>query len=127
MEKQNNCNVLVVWRGMKLSVDVNLNSNAKEFGQKLQELTHVKPDTMRLFVPQTNNKGSRMLSPFSDAHSMLSLQEAAILQVRYTFLMQHKMKLLPKEICLPEICYQAEANNLLSITSPSVVYICVYI
>ncbi|KAG6496641.1 uncharacterized protein LOC121993186 [Zingiber officinale] len=80
MEKLNNCNVLVVWRGMELSVDVNSNSNVKEFGQKLQELTHVKPDTMRFFVPQTNNKGSRMLSPFSDAHSMLSLQEGAILQ-----------------------------------------------
>ncbi|XP_074585403.1 uncharacterized protein LOC141841173 [Curcuma longa] len=80
MERLNNCNVLVVWRGIELSVDVNSNSNVKEFGQKLQELTHVKPDTMRFFVPQTNSKGSRMLSPFSDAHSMLSLQEAAILQ-----------------------------------------------
>ncbi|CAL9110787.1 unnamed protein product [Musa textilis] len=74
------CNILVIWRGKQFDVNVNPDSNVKEFGQKLQELTNVRPDTMRLFVPQKNNKGSKMLSPFSDVHSMLSLQESAILE-----------------------------------------------
>ncbi|KAJ8500997.1 hypothetical protein OPV22_011549 [Ensete ventricosum] len=64
------------------NVNVNPDSNVKEFGQKLQELTNVRPDTMRLFVPQKNQKGSKMLSPFSNVHSMLSLRESAILEVK---------------------------------------------
>ncbi|RWW06717.1 hypothetical protein GW17_00029931 [Ensete ventricosum] len=78
MEKS--CNILVIWRGKQFNVNVNPDSNVKEFGQKLQELTNVRPDTMRLFVPQKNNKGSKMLSPFSNVHSMLSLRESAILE-----------------------------------------------
>ncbi|URD92265.1 WLM domain [Musa troglodytarum] len=77
---EQSCNILVIWRGKQFDVNVNPDSNVKEFGQKLQELTNVRPDTMRLFVPQKNNKGSKMLSPFSDVHSMLSLQESAILE-----------------------------------------------
>ncbi|RZR76336.1 hypothetical protein BHM03_00001045 [Ensete ventricosum] len=78
MEKS--CNILVIWRGKQFNVNVNPDSNVKEFGQKLQELTNVRPDTMRLFVPQKNQKGSKMLSPFSNVHSMLSLRESAILE-----------------------------------------------
>ncbi|XP_064998090.1 uncharacterized protein LOC135581728 [Musa acuminata AAA Group] len=77
---EQSCNILVIWRGKQFDVNVNPDSNVKEFGQKLQELTNVRPDTMRLFVPQKNNKGSKMLSPFSDVHSMLSLRESAILE-----------------------------------------------
>lgn len=78
---EQSCNILVIWRGKQFDVNVNPDSNVREFGQKLQELTNVRPDTMRLFVPQKNNKGSKMLSPFSDVHSMLSLRESAILEV----------------------------------------------
>lgn len=81
VEMEQSCNILVIWRGKQFDVNVNPDSNVKEFGQKLQELTNVRPDTMRLFVPQKNNKGSKMLSPFSDVHSMLSLRESAILEV----------------------------------------------
>ncbi|RRT67805.1 hypothetical protein BHE74_00024509 [Ensete ventricosum] len=83
MEKS--CNILVIWRGKQFNVNVNPDSNVKEFGQKLQELTNVRPDTMRLFVPQKNNKGSKMLSPFSNVHSMLSLRESAILEAHMVY------------------------------------------
>ncbi|WOL19463.1 hypothetical protein Cni_G28261 [Canna indica] len=80
MGQQNAWNVLVIWRGKQFNVNVNSISNVKEFGQKLQELTNVRPDTMRLFVPESNNKSSKMLSPFSELHSKLSLHESAILE-----------------------------------------------
>ncbi|CAO2207163.1 unnamed protein product [Urochloa humidicola] len=50
----------------------------KEFGQLLQDLTSVKPETLKLIVPQSANKGSKLIKPFSDPHSSLTLNEAAI-------------------------------------------------
>ncbi|KAK8674262.1 hypothetical protein V6N13_112556 [Hibiscus sabdariffa] len=79
MEEQvNPVNVTVIWRGNKYMVEMDSGANLKELGDKLQKLTDVKADTMRLIVPQVSSKGSRMLHPFSDEHSCLSLQEASI-------------------------------------------------
>ncbi|GMI69119.1 Wss1/SPRTN type repair protease B [Hibiscus trionum] len=79
MEEQvNMVNVNVIWRGNKYMVEMDSGANLKELGDKLQKLTDVKADTMRLIVPQLSGKGSRMLHPFSDEHSCLSLQEASI-------------------------------------------------
>ncbi|KAI3992572.1 hypothetical protein MKX01_020864 [Papaver californicum] len=81
MEKEHNMvNIFVVWRGKKLCVETNSKSTMKEFGQKLQELTNVKSDTMRLLVPKSSNKGSSLLVPFSDEHSSLRLQDSSILE-----------------------------------------------
>ncbi|KAJ1276768.1 hypothetical protein BS78_05G240300 [Paspalum vaginatum] len=38
----------------------------------------VKPETLKLIVPQSTNKGFKLVTPFSDAHSSLTLNEAAI-------------------------------------------------
>jgi hypothetical protein len=54
----------------------------KDFGQLLQDLTNVKPETLKLIVPQSANKGSKLITPFSDSHSSLILKEAAIDEVR---------------------------------------------
>ncbi|XP_039030065.1 uncharacterized protein LOC120164388 isoform X2 [Hibiscus syriacus] len=79
MEEQvNMVNVTVIWRGNKYMVEMDSNANLNELGDELQKLTDVKADTMRLIVPQLSGKGSRMLHPFSDEHSCLSLQEASI-------------------------------------------------
>ncbi|KAE8685247.1 putative lipid-A-disaccharide synthase [Hibiscus syriacus] len=79
MEEQPNVvNVTVIWRGNKYMVEMDSNANLKELGDELQKLTDVKEDTMRLIVPQLSGKGSRMLHPFSNEHSCLSLQEASI-------------------------------------------------
>ncbi|XP_008811148.2 uncharacterized protein LOC103722385 [Phoenix dactylifera] len=80
MEQQNVRDILVIWRGRELKVDVNQHSKVRELGQKLQILTNVKPDTMRLLVPQSTNKRSKLITPFSDVHSSLSLQEVSILE-----------------------------------------------
>ncbi|XP_010928154.1 uncharacterized protein [Elaeis guineensis] len=79
MEQQNVDDILVIWRGRELKVEVNRHSQVRELGQKLQMLTNVKPDTMRLLVPQSTNKSSKLITPFSDVDSSLSLQEASIL------------------------------------------------
>ncbi|KAH9793491.1 WLM domain-containing protein [Citrus sinensis] len=70
--------VSAIWRGKKYVVEVNSGSSLKELGHELQKLTDVKADTMRFIVPQ--NKGSKLLSPFSDEHSSLSLQEVSIIE-----------------------------------------------
>ncbi|XVF21063.1 hypothetical protein REPUB_Repub12eG0058200 [Reevesia pubescens] len=77
-EQENMVNVTVIWRGNKYMVEMNSGANLKELGDELQKLTDVKADTMRLIVPQLLGKGSRMLLPFSDEHSCLSLLEASI-------------------------------------------------
>ncbi|KAL1092273.1 hypothetical protein V6Z11_D07G212300 [Gossypium hirsutum] len=77
-EGENMVNVTVIWRGNKYMVEMDSGANLKELGDELQKLTDVKPDTMRLIVPQLSGKGSRMLHPFSDDHSCLSLQEASV-------------------------------------------------
>ncbi|XP_031262033.1 uncharacterized protein LOC116120231 isoform X2 [Pistacia vera] len=77
-DSQSVLKVLVIWRGNKYVVEMNSNSSLKELGTELQKLTDVKADTMRLIVPQ--NKGSKLMSPFSDDHSRLSVLEVSIIE-----------------------------------------------
>ncbi|KAM3209838.1 hypothetical protein ACQJBY_064092 [Aegilops geniculata] len=70
--------ISVTWRGRQLDVDADPSCTVKEFGQLLQDLTNVKPETLKLIVPQSANKGSKLISPFSDPHSSLTLKEAAV-------------------------------------------------
>ncbi|XP_050381147.1 uncharacterized protein LOC126798275 [Argentina anserina] len=72
--------VEVIWRGKKIHVEIDSGASLKEIGQELQRLTNVKADTLRLIVPQFPDKTSRLLSPFSDEHERLSLQETSILE-----------------------------------------------
>ncbi|PIA36911.1 hypothetical protein AQUCO_03200104v1 [Aquilegia coerulea] len=59
---------------------MNSDATLKEFGHKLQHLTNVKPDTMRLLLPRSSDNTSKLLTPFSDDHSSLSLKESSILE-----------------------------------------------
>ncbi|KAL6577497.1 hypothetical protein OROMI_009825 [Orobanche minor] len=68
----------VVWRGRNIVVEMNLGATLKELGDKLQELTHVEPDTLRLLVPV--GKNSKLLYPFSEEHSHMNLESASILK-----------------------------------------------
>lgn len=70
-----------MWRGNKYVVQMNSDASVKAFGQEMQRLTDVKEDTMRFIVPL--NKGSKLLSPFSDEHSSLSLQDASLTEVLF--------------------------------------------
>ncbi|XVE72476.1 hypothetical protein DITRI_Ditri11bG0042100 [Diplodiscus trichospermus] len=79
-EQEKMVNVTVIWRGNKYMVEMNYGAYLKELGDELLKLTDVKADTMRLIVPRFSGKGSRMLHPFSDEHSCLSLQEASIVR-----------------------------------------------
>ncbi|KAK9151505.1 hypothetical protein Syun_009814 [Stephania yunnanensis] len=72
--------VMVHWRGKKLGVEINSGATLKEFGIKLQNLTHVKTDTLKLLIPKSVSNSSKLLNPFSDEHSCLSLEEASILE-----------------------------------------------
>ncbi|PON48496.1 WLM domain containing protein [Parasponia andersonii] len=71
-------NVSVIWRGKKFTVQMNPTATLKELGDELQKLTHVKADTMRFIVPQFLNKSSKLLTPFSEEHKRLSLEETSI-------------------------------------------------
>jgi hypothetical protein len=82
MEEGSIARISVTWRGRQLDVDADPSFTVKEFGQLLQDLTSVKPETLKLIVPQSTNKGSKLITPFSDPHSSLSLNEAAISEVR---------------------------------------------
>lgn len=77
--------VSVIWRGKQLNVEIGQSCNVKEFGQILQDLTNVKPDTLKLLVPQSEKKSSKLVAPFSDVNSSLSLQDAGIIQVVILF------------------------------------------
>lgn len=79
--------VTVVWRGNKYIVEMNADASVKDLGDELQKLTDVKADTMRLIIPQFSNKSSKMLFPFSDEQSQLSLQEASITEVLFPLLL----------------------------------------
>nr|XP_027064562.1 uncharacterized protein LOC113690741 isoform X2 [Coffea arabica] len=68
----------VTWRGKKFILEMKHGANLKELGDKLQQLTNVKVGTLRLIVP--TNKGSKMLYPFSDEHSYLSLEAASAIE-----------------------------------------------
>ncbi|KAH7689234.1 Protein involved in sister chromatid separation and/or segregation protein [Dioscorea alata] len=78
MEGQDIANIMVIWRGRQLNVEVNADSKVKDFGLMLQKLTDIKADTLRLLVPQL--KASKMIIPFSDSHSNLTLREVSILE-----------------------------------------------
>ncbi|KAK6142422.1 hypothetical protein DH2020_022770 [Rehmannia glutinosa] len=79
MEQRQEHSCLVVWRGHKFVVEMNRSATFKELGEKLQELTNVKADTLRLLVPM--EKSSKLLYPFSDEHSCLSLDSTLVLKV----------------------------------------------
>ncbi|KAJ3677602.1 hypothetical protein LUZ60_003326 [Juncus effusus] len=76
MEEQKIVKIPVIWRGKQLNLDINSSCNIKELGNMLQELTNVKPDTLKLLVP--TNKSSKLIAPFSDSHSNLSLQDTGL-------------------------------------------------
>ncbi|XP_006659554.1 uncharacterized protein LOC102704355 [Oryza brachyantha] len=78
MEERRIARISVTWRGRQLDVDADPSCTVKEFGQLLQDLTSVNPETLKLIVPQSTNKGSKLITPFSDPHSVLTLKEAAI-------------------------------------------------
>ncbi|PKA51352.1 hypothetical protein AXF42_Ash002717 [Apostasia shenzhenica] len=75
-------NVEFLWRSMKLNVEVNLRWTIKELGEILLQLTDVKPDTLKLLVPQAKGKGSKLIAPFSDDYSSLDMQETGILKLK---------------------------------------------
>ncbi|KAK4577142.1 hypothetical protein RGQ29_027590 [Quercus rubra] len=70
--------ISVVWRGKTFTIEMNSGATIKELGLELLKLTNVKADTMRLIVPQSSNKSSKLLSPFSDEQAFLSLQDTSI-------------------------------------------------
>lgn len=82
MEENRISRISVTWRGKQLDLDADPNCTVKEFGKLLQDLTSVKPDTLKLIVPQSTNKGSKLIMPYSDSHSSLTLNEAAISEVQ---------------------------------------------
>ncbi|XP_016541410.2 uncharacterized protein LOC107842171 isoform X1 [Capsicum annuum] len=78
MEHQETCQLSVIWRGKKFSLEMNPTATLKSLGDELLNLTNVRDDTMRLIVP--TNKSSRLLYPFSEEHSYLKLEAASILE-----------------------------------------------
>jgi len=74
-------NVSVTWRGKKFVVEMNIGATVKDLGQELQKLTNINEDTMRFIVPQISGRASKLLTPFSAEHAVLSLQEASITEV----------------------------------------------
>ncbi|KAL5729786.1 hypothetical protein ACHQM5_002686 [Ranunculus cassubicifolius] len=80
MEETKTVNIFVIWRGEKLNVEINSGATLKEFGHKLQNLTNVKSETLRLLIPKSSDDSAKLLTPFSDDHSSLSLKESSILE-----------------------------------------------
>ncbi|KAH0706757.1 hypothetical protein KY289_011833 [Solanum tuberosum] len=78
MQQQETCQLSVLWRGKKFSLEVDPAATLKSLGDELLNLTNVRDDTMRLIVP--TNKSSRLLYPFSEEHSYLKLEAASILE-----------------------------------------------
>ncbi|XP_059662929.1 uncharacterized protein LOC132308742 [Cornus florida] len=80
-QKQNTeHNISVTWRGKKFILEMDSAATLKELGHELQKLADVKADTMRLIVPQSSNKFPKLLLPFSDEHSALSLRDISFLE-----------------------------------------------
>lgn len=79
MEQQDSRSCLVLWRGQQFVVVMSPSTTLKEMGEKLQELTNIKADTLRLLIPM--EKGSKLLYPFSDEHSSLTLESTSVLKV----------------------------------------------
>ncbi|GAB2274958.1 hypothetical protein Dimus_009727 [Dionaea muscipula] len=74
-QQESNLSISITWRGMKFNIEINSGATLKELGDELQKLTDVKADTMRLIVPQSTKKSSKLLLPFSVEHSNLILEE----------------------------------------------------
>lgn len=74
--KRNDHEISVTWRGKKYAVTMNLSATLEELGHELQKLSAVKADTLKLILQ--SHKASKLLSPFSDEHSSLTLQETSI-------------------------------------------------
>ncbi|KAL8139108.1 hypothetical protein V2J09_005109 [Rumex salicifolius] len=81
-QEEGNFNVPVIWRGKKFMVTINSGAFLKEFGDKVQTLTDVKADTLKLIIPQSFGKTSQLLEPFSAEHSYLRMQDTAILKAK---------------------------------------------
>ncbi|MFS7999348.1 putative WLM domain, PUB domain, Ubiquitin-like domain superfamily, PUB-like domain superfamily [Helianthus anomalus] len=77
-QERNTKEISVTWRGKKYVLTMNLDATIEELGQELQKLTAVKSDTLKLIVQ--SKKSSKLLSPFSDEHSRLTLQETSIIE-----------------------------------------------
>lgn len=71
-----------MWKGKKYTAEMDSSANLKDLGYELRKLTGVTAETLRLIVPRLNEKGSKLILPFSDEHSSLSFQEASIIEVR---------------------------------------------
>ncbi|GAB4859382.1 hypothetical protein Ancab_010845 [Ancistrocladus abbreviatus] len=78
--QEKNISVSVIWRGKKFVVEINSGATLKELGDELQKLTNVKAETMRMIVPKSPDKSSKLLAPFSDDHSYLKLHDTSILE-----------------------------------------------
>ncbi|MCD9639685.1 hypothetical protein HAX54_024391 [Datura stramonium] len=78
MQQQETCQLSVIWRGKKFSLEMDPTATLKSLGDELLNLTNVRDDTMRLIVP--TNKSSRLLYPFSEEHSCLKLEAASLLE-----------------------------------------------
>ena len=94
MEGSRIVRISVTWRGRQLDVVEDPSCTVKEFGQLLQDLTSVKPETLKLIVPQSTNKGSKLITPFSDPHSRLTLNEADISEVRCGYWLARAIRIL---------------------------------
>lgn len=105
MEQQKgSANISVTWRGNKFDLEMDLTATLKDLGSKLQKLTDVKADTLRLIVPQAYGKSTKLLYPFSDEHSSLSLQETSILEGKSI-----RMMGVPRDE-VDELLHNAETN-----------------
>ncbi|XP_012830116.1 PREDICTED: uncharacterized protein LOC105951263 [Erythranthe guttata] len=79
-QKQDLQSCLVLWRGRKLVVEMNPSDTLRDLGKKLQELTNIEADTLRLLIP--TEKSSKLIYPFSDDHSCLTLDSTSLLKVK---------------------------------------------
>ncbi|CAA6661567.1 unnamed protein product [Spirodela intermedia] len=70
MESESIITVSVIWRDKHMKVEMDERSSVRELGQKLQNLTKIKADTMRLLL----------VIPFSEEHSSLRLEEISVLK-----------------------------------------------
>jgi hypothetical protein len=66
MDEHKIAEVSVIWRGNQLNVEIDQSFSIKEFSQILQDLTNVKPDTLKFIVPSLKIKVQGWLLQFSD-------------------------------------------------------------
>ncbi|KAK1439780.1 hypothetical protein QVD17_05600 [Tagetes erecta] len=77
-QERNTKEISVTWRGKKYVLTTNMDVTLEELGRELQKLTAVKSDTLKLIVQ--SQKSSKLLAPFSDEHSHLTLKETSIIE-----------------------------------------------